>query len=233
MRVRIDLKIFLFLILFFFTKQIKIYGIMMLCAFLHEMGHLIAGIMLGMKPEKLEVIPVGFSISFKPCIDEINKKIGKGNMLDVKKIIVAFAGPFSNFILVLLFKIIEINYSKTNILIYANLLIMFFNLLPIYPLDGGRIVEELLILTIGRYRTNKYLFLMSITVCNISGIIYSILCFTKYNFVTAFIVIYIWKIILEENFRNIKRIKIYNKYMRIKKLKSYSKLEKIENLHTI
>lgn len=42
MRFRIDLKIFGFLILFYFTKQIEIYSLMMLFCFLHELGHLIS-----------------------------------------------------------------------------------------------------------------------------------------------------------------------------------------------
>ena len=39
---RLDLKIFVFLIIFFFTSQIKIYAIMMLFCIIHELGHLLA-----------------------------------------------------------------------------------------------------------------------------------------------------------------------------------------------
>ena len=42
MRFRIDLKIFLFLILFYFTKQIETYVIIIVFAIIHELGHLIA-----------------------------------------------------------------------------------------------------------------------------------------------------------------------------------------------
>lgn len=42
MRFRIDLKIFLFIILFYCTKQIEVYAMIMFFAILHEMGHLIA-----------------------------------------------------------------------------------------------------------------------------------------------------------------------------------------------
>lgn len=58
MRFRIDLKIFIFIILFYFTKQIEIYALIMLFAIIHELAHLLTGILLGFKPDKLELIPV-------------------------------------------------------------------------------------------------------------------------------------------------------------------------------
>ena len=100
MRFRIDLKIFIFLILFYFTKQIEIYGYIMFFAFIHELGHLICGMILGMKPEKLEIMPFGLSVSFKIKADEYNKKVKKGNLFEIKKIIVATAGPIINLLLI-------------------------------------------------------------------------------------------------------------------------------------
>lgn len=47
MRFRIDLKIFLFLILFYFTKQIETYVIIIVFAIIHELGHLMAGLIMG------------------------------------------------------------------------------------------------------------------------------------------------------------------------------------------
>lgn len=49
MSVKIDLKIFLFAIIFYFTKQIKIYALLMILALVHELGHLVCGICLGLK----------------------------------------------------------------------------------------------------------------------------------------------------------------------------------------
>ena len=144
MRFRIDLKIFIFLIIFYFTKQIEIYAMIMLFALIHELGHLLAGILMGMKPEKIELMPFGVSISFKIKVEEYNKKIKKGNMLEIKKILVALAGPLTNFIIIIIASNINIDLFKALIIIYTNFLIMIFNLLPIYPLDGGRIIKEII-----------------------------------------------------------------------------------------
>lgn len=47
MSIKIDLRIFLFGILFLLTKQIEIYAILMIFAFLHELGHLFSRINFG------------------------------------------------------------------------------------------------------------------------------------------------------------------------------------------
>ena len=75
MRVRIDLKIIVFLILFLFTNQISVY----------EFGHIIAGLILKLKPENLEILPYGLSISFKLNPDDINKKIKKRKFIRNKE----------------------------------------------------------------------------------------------------------------------------------------------------
>ena len=60
MQIKIDLKIFLFLLIFVITRQIKIYAILMLFALIHELGHLVTGLILGLKIEEISVIQVGF-----------------------------------------------------------------------------------------------------------------------------------------------------------------------------
>ena len=65
---------------------------------------------------------------------------------------IAFAGPLSNFILAFIGFILAIVVGTMSklildfmvIFIVVNLLIGVFNLLPIYPLDGGRICKSIL-----------------------------------------------------------------------------------------
>ena len=51
MKIRIDLKIFLIIFIFILTNQIQIYMLIMIFALLHELGHLLAGLLLKLKPE--------------------------------------------------------------------------------------------------------------------------------------------------------------------------------------
>ena len=144
MRFRIDLKIFLFIILFYFTKQLELYALIMIFAILHELGHLFAGLLTGMRPEKLEIKPYGVAILFKLFPKDYNTKIGSGNKLEIKKIFIALAGPIANLLLIFIFANMPIEERIKQLIIYSNILLILFNLIPIYPLDGSRIVGILL-----------------------------------------------------------------------------------------
>ena len=213
MRFRIDLKIFIFLIIFYFTKQIELYAFIMFFAFVHELGHLIAGLIMRMKPEKIELMPFGFSISFKISVEEYKKKKKKGNMLEIKKIIVAIAGPITNFIIILLTDILNIDTLKSIIIIYTNFLIMIFNLLPIYPLDGGRILKSILYINFGKRKTEKYINLISKITVIIMVALSSILILYLHNIAIFLIDIYLLYLMLKEDLKYKKRIEIYKKVL--------------------
>jgi Zn-dependent protease len=58
-------------------------------------------------------------------------------------IIVSLAGPFSNLLLVMSESLFNIGYQFFNTLIYLNAVLFIFNLLPFPPLDGYRVIEDL------------------------------------------------------------------------------------------
>ncbi len=213
MRFRIDLKIFIFLILFYFTKQIEIYGYIMFFAFIHELGHLICGMILGMKPEKLEIMPFGLSVSFKIKADEYNKKVKKGNLFEIKKIIVATAGPIINLLLIFIINNLELDITKSLIMIYSNLLLFIFNLLPIYPLDGGRIIRGILHIKFGKRKSEKYTNIISLISVVIFTSLASILILYMENISIFLISIYLWYLVINENKKYKKREEIYKRIL--------------------
>ena len=77
MRITIDLKIFLFALIFIITKQIEFYAILMIYAVIHELGHLFWGLILKLKPEAFSITPFGLQISFKTEPNLYNTKIKK------------------------------------------------------------------------------------------------------------------------------------------------------------
>lgn len=213
MRFRIDLKIFIFLIIFYFTKQIEIYTMIMLFALIHELGHLLMGLLMGMKPEKIELMPFGVSISFKIKVEEYNKKIKKGNLLEIKKMVVALAGPLTNFIIIIITNNLKIDIFKSLMIIYTNFLIMIFNLLPIYPLDGGRILKGILHINFGIRTTEFYINIISKIMVAIITILSSILILYVHNIAILFIDLYLWYLVLKEDVKYKKREEIYNKIL--------------------
>ena len=210
MRFRIDLKIFLFAILFYFTKQIELYAMIMIFALIHEFGHLFAGLLMGMKPEKIELMPFGVSISFKINVKEYNRKIKKANILELKKIIVAIAGPLTNLLIILITSKLKLEIIKEITIIYTNILIMMFNLLPIYPLDGGRIVKSLIYLFLGKKKAEKYTNNISFIFLIIVTFMGSVATFYFENMAIFLIIICLWLIYIKEDITYKKKIKIYD-----------------------
>lgn len=226
MSIKIDLKIFLFLAIFLITRQIEIYVLLMFFALIHEFGHFCMGLILGFKPESLSIIPTGFSISFKTKCENYNVKIKKGYLLSIKQIIIALAGPIINVLIVIIILIYYFFTKNTTILnislesiIYSNVLIFIFNMLPIYPLDGGRILKEITYIFVGL----KSSYIITNQISNIITIILtalsSIFILIYKNVAIIFIITYLWIILIREN-------KIFNKKMNILKLISIKDIEK-------
>lgn len=194
MRFRIDLKIVLFLILFYFTDQIILYVTMLIFCFIHEFGHLCMGMLLGMIPEKIEFNPFGLSISFKT-----NKLFQNKKSFEIKNILIAFAGPATNLLLIVIIFMMNLDENIKATLLYINILIGIFNLLPIFPLDGGRILKSFLHIYFSEEIVNTYSYKISYIIMICITVISSIAVYYFKNVAIFFIVIFLWVTFNKEN----------------------------------
>ena len=194
MKVRIDLKILFFLALFYFTKQIKIYLLVLGFAFLHELAHMLFGLLLGFKPQSIEIMPFGFSLNLTSKKEDIETKIKKSNLVELKYIYVAIAGPLFNLIMATVFSYISLNVNSeiVDLITYSNLLIFMFNFIPIYPLDGGRVIYSVLKINNGSIIAEKHMNIIKETTIILITIIGSILILYMKNIAILFIIIYLW-----------------------------------------
>lgn len=201
MKFRIDLKIFMLMILFLITNQIEIYAMIMIFAIIHEFGHLLAGILLGMKPEKIELKPFGVSIKFDIKREDYNIKIGKGNLLEIKKIFVALAGPITNaFIIIILMMYDSWKFNEQDItrMIFSNITLILFNILPIYPLDGGRILKSIIYMLKGKHIAEQYIYFISYITLIMITIISSIGILYLKNIAIFLVIIFLWGLHMRE-----------------------------------
>lgn len=205
MNIKLNLYVFLFIILFIITNQIEIYALIMVFALIHELAHLICGILLDFKASTLKIKPLGFAIEFNTKIEDYNKRILKSNILSIKKIIIALAGPLAN-IIIAIFGII---YKLDNNIIYSNLLLAIFNFLPIYPLDGGRILKNIFKILYGNKKANTYINTISNIVVIALTMLSSILIIAYKNIAIFFVIITLWTLTIKENKRYFTYTKIY------------------------
>ena len=121
--------------------------------------------------------------------------------MQLKRIAIASAGPLTNLIMLLIVLNTNINLKivSNEILAYANILIMLFNLLPIYPLDGGRIFKELIQIFEGSIKAKIYIRKISKAVVIILTMLASIGILYLKNIAIFFIIIYLWIIVIKEN----------------------------------
>ena len=212
MKFRIDLKIFIFVILFLITNQIKIYAMIMIFAIIHELGHLIAGMLLGMKAEKIEIKPFGVAIDFNIKRKDYIVKIKKGNLLEVKKVLVALAGPMTNVLIIFILAIptmFQINQEEKMLMIFSNITLILFNILPFYPLDGGRVLKGIIYILKGKRTAEKYIYYISYITLVIITVISSIAILYLENIAIFLVTIFLWGLQIKEQriYRN--RITLY------------------------
>ena len=159
---------------------------------------------MGLKPQSLEVAPYGFSISFKTDYYNYNIRLKKANILSLKRMVIAIAGPITNLFIIIItyiYSIINKNIDFTNIemIIYSNILIFVFNMLPIYPLDGGRIIKEIIYIFKGLEQSYTYTNAISNMFIIILTIISSFAILIYKNIAIVVIIIYLWIIVIKEN----------------------------------
>lgn len=148
----------------------------------HELGHVAAALILGAGTYSLKILPIGVNAA----IDD--SRCGKW-----RKILIYLAGPCVNLVFAVILLFVYANWFVNMELksgVYINLSLAFFNLLPILPLDGGKVISELLSDQFGLYRTAKQMKVFSISVVLLCM---TIMLFKKtlFNFSAILVGIYI------------------------------------------
>lgn len=204
MEIKLDLKIFAIILLFLITNQIEIYVLMMIFVLIHELAHLICGVCMGFSPKQMRIMPLGVSIYFKTLPKDYNKKVYNTNLLNIKKLIIAIAGPVSNFIIAII-----AFFMKFEVITYINILIGTINVVPIFPLDGGRILKYILNFKLDKNKVEEIINNIANIIAGLLTMCASVAIYYYKNIAILFIVIYIWFLVAQENRKMKMKKRIY------------------------
>lgn len=132
MKLTVHPLFFIFGIYFALTGKVFLFLTATLTALLHECGHAACAERLGYKMNKIVLMPYGAVV---------NGAIG--GLLPADELVVALSGPLVNLCVCVLFAalwwLVPESYAYTDTVVFCNLGVAAVNLLPAYPLDGGRI----------------------------------------------------------------------------------------------
>ena len=127
---KIDFSFYIAILLALFARQIDVYLTYLIAIVIHECGHLIVASFLKWEVEELKISAIGGFLTFK---NDLSKPA-------LQSFVVAISGIVFN----LIFGIILFAFNGPTSLIYTQFAIAIFNLLPIAPLDGSKLMQSLL-----------------------------------------------------------------------------------------
>lgn len=169
-----------------------IYIIFLISITFHEFGHLLMSKILGIKMEKPKFLLIGYGVN---NFHLENKKY-------IHRILIFLGGPLFNFILAGIVYNFKISNDLKLEIIYTNLILGIFNLLPIIPLDGGNILKSLLEQNLGLTKTINICFVVSEVILVLISFLYSIAILYLKNIWICIAILYLWVIFIIEK-RNI------------------------------
>jgi len=133
--------------------------VLFVCVVLHELGHALTAKKFGVKTKNILLLPIGGVATLEKMPEK-----------PLHELLVALAGPAVNVLIAILLVLVvpirsyfnfdsivleEMLFEPTfqNFLFYlfiANVMLVIFNLIPAFPMDGGRVLRALLSFKLGR-----------------------------------------------------------------------------------
>ncbi len=217
----INIFVYLFALIAILTASFIPFFIISFLLVIHELGHFLAAKLLKIDVVKIYLYPLGGISKFN--MDQ--------NISLLKEFLILIMGPIFQILAYLFLK--NCLYRYTEIINFYHYGILLFNLLPIYPLDGGKLIN-IFLSGIFCFKTSyyasmiiSYVFTILIIFLNINNLNFNFLLvviFLLYkitkeykNFNYCYEKLLLERYLKDYNFKDTKIINDYKKFYRNKK----------------
>lgn len=163
------------------------------CVALHEVGHALAAAAYGIRTRHITLYPVGGVAAIEGMPEKPRQEI-----------VIALAGPAVNVVIALaLFLGLVVSDTAFALpgvstpdvvadfvgqLLFANVLLCVFNLLPAFPMDGGRVLRALLATRMSRLRATE----IAVKVGTVMAVLFLIAGVVQVHFGLIAIAVVVW-----------------------------------------
>ncbi|MGZ5001713.1 MAG: site-2 protease family protein [Chthoniobacterales bacterium] len=162
--------------------------LLFLCVLLHEFGHAIAAKGFGINTPDIPLLPIGGVARLERMPEKPSEEL-----------IVALAGPAVNVVIALGLFLAGGSRDLTNAMAFEsssilaklmviNVVLVGFNLLPAFPMDGGRVLRALLATRLNYARATQ----IAASVGQGCAFIFGFLGLTSHNYILIFIAFFIY-----------------------------------------
>lgn len=158
--------LFLFIFYILNYQEALTFSLALISVLFHEFGHVLAAYYFRINTSEILMLPIGGVAKIQTQFDNFHRDFW-----------IILAGPFVNLI-IFVHSFIIYYYFNNNIFLSIsaiNLILFVFNLIPIFPMDGGMLIRGILhLITKNYYKATLYSARIS------QGLAFSLCCITLY-----------------------------------------------------